>query len=93
MKYFYISLLLSITFLVVGAVASIEQDYSDSVTQTKIIEEEALTLQDESPKQTAGEIIVEVLKSISIGISLAVIIIFIYATVIVIWHKFLEIIL
>lgn len=93
MKYFHISLLLSITFLVVGTVASIEQDHSDSVAQTEIIEEDASALQDESPKQTAGEIILEVLKSISIGIGLAVIIIFIYATVIVIWHKFLEIIL
>ena len=88
MKYFYISLLFSITFLIVGAVASIEQDHSDSVAQTEQIEENVLTVQDESPKQTTGEIILEVLKSISIGIGLAVIIIFIYATIIVIWHKY-----
>ena len=94
MKYFYISLVLSITLLVVGTVASIEQNHSDSVTQTEQIEEDSeITLPDESTKPTTGEIILDVLKSITIGIGLAVIIIFIYATVIVIWHKFLEIIL
>jgi len=94
MKYFYISLLLSITLLVVGTVASIEQNHSDSVAQTEQIEEDSeITLPDESTKPTTGEIILDVLKSITIGIGLAVIIIFIYATVIVIWHKFLEIIL
>ena len=94
MKYFYISLLLSITLLVVGTVASIEHNHSDSVTQTEQIEEDSeITLPDESTKPTTGEIILDVLKSITIGIGLAVIIIFIYATVIVIWHKFLEIIL
>ena len=94
MKYFYISLLLSITLLVVGTVASIEQNHSDSVAQTEQIEEDSeITLPDESTKPTTGEIILNVLKSITIGIGLAVIIIFIYATVIVIWHKFLEIIL
>lgn len=94
MKYFYISLLLSITLLVVGTVASIEQNHSDSVAQTEQIEEDSeITLPDESTKPTTGEIILDVLKSITIGIGLAVIIIFIYATVIVIWYKFLEIIL
>ena len=94
MKYFYISLLLSITLLVVGTVASIEQNHSDSIAQTEQIEEDSeITLPDESTKPTIGEIILDVLKSITIGIGLAVIIIFIYATVIVIWHKFLEIIL
>ena len=94
MKYFYISLLLSITLLVVGTVASIEQNHSDSVAQTEQIEEDSeITLPDESTKPTTGEIILDVLKSITSGIGLAVIIIFIYATVIVIWHKFLEIIL
>jgi len=94
MKYFYISLLLSFTLLVVGTVASIEQNHSDSVAQTEQIEEDSeITLPDESTKPTTGEIILDVLKSITIGIGLAVIIIFIYATVIVIWHKFLEIIL
>lgn len=94
MKYFYISLLLSITLLVVGTVASIEQNHSDSVAQTEQIEEDSeITLPDESTKPTTGEIILDELKSISIGIGLAVVIIFIYATVIVIWHKFLEIIL
>ena len=94
MKYFYISLLLSITLLVVGTVASIEQNHSDSVAQTEQIEEDSeITLPDESTKPTTGEIILDVLKSITLGIGLAVIIIFIYATVIVIWHKFLEIIL
>ena len=94
MKYFYISLLLSITLLVVGTVASIEQNHSDSVAQTEQIEEDSeITLPDESTKPSTGEIILDVLKSITIGIGLAVIIIFIYATVIVIWHKFLEIIL
>ena len=94
MKYFYISLVLSITLLVVGTVASIEQNHSDSVAQTEQIEEDSeITLPDESTKPTTGEIILDVLKSITIGIGLAVIIIFIYATVIVIWHKFLEIIL
>ena len=94
MKYFYISLLLSITLLVVGTVASIEQNHIDSVAQTEQIEEDSeITLPDESTKPTTGEIILDVLKSITIGIGLAVIIIFIYATVIVIWHKFLEIIL
>ena len=94
MKYFYISLLLSITLLVVGTVASIEQNHSDSIAQTEQIEEDSeITLPDESTKPTTGEIFLDVLKSITIGIGLAVIIIFIYATVIVIWHKFLEIIL
>lgn len=94
MKLFYISLLLSITLLVVGTVASIEQNHSDSIAQTEQIEEDSeITLPDESTKPTIGEIILDVLKSITIGIGLAVIIIFIYATVIVIWHKFLEIIL
>ena len=94
MKFFYISLLLSITLLVVGTVASIEQNHSDSIAQTEQIEEDSeITLPDESTKPTIGEIILDVLKSITIGIGLAVIIIFIYATVIVIWHKFLEIIL
>ena len=94
MKYFYISLLLSITLLVVGTVASIEQNHSNSVAQTEQIEEDSeITLPDESTKPTTGEIILDVLKSITVGIGLAVIIIFIYATVIVIWHKFLEIIL
>ena len=78
----------------VGTVASIEQNHSDSVAQTEQIEEDSeITLPDESTKPTTGEIILDVLKSITIGIGLAVIIIFIYATVIVIWHKFLEIIL
>lgn len=94
MKYFYISLLLSITLIVVGTVVSIEQNHRDSVAQTEQIEEDCeIILQDESTKPTTGKIILDVLKSISIGIGLAVIIIFIYAIIIVIWHKFFEIIL
>ena len=56
MKYFYISLFLSITFLVIGTAASIEQKHSKAKAETELMESQDLQ-DDDAPevKLTFGE--------------------------------------
>lgn len=56
MKYFYISLFLSITFIVIGTAASIEQKHSKAKAETELMEYQDLQ-DDDAPelKLTFGE--------------------------------------
>ena len=49
MKYFYISLFLSITYLVIGTAASIEQKHSKAKAETELMESQDLQ-DDDAPE-------------------------------------------
>ena len=90
MKYFYISLFLSITFLVIGTAASIEQKHSAAKAQAELLEEDG-----EAPEVelTFGEKCLQALCSFLTGLAIVVVIFFLYAIAIIVFHKFFELII
>lgn len=94
MKLFYISLFMSISLLVIGVALSIEQKNEEPVVQTELVEGSS-TIEncDEVQEQTVGQIILKAITAIFVGISLAVIIFFLFAVAVIVWDRFFEIIL
>lgn len=90
MKYFYISLFLSISFLVIGTAASIEQKHSAAKAQEELLEEDG-----EAPEVelTFGEKCLQALCSFLTGMAIVVVIFFLYAIAIIVFHKFFELII
>lgn len=91
MKYFYISLFLSITFLVIGTAASIEQKHSKAKAETELME----SPDDDTPevKLTFGEKCLQAISSFLTGLAIVVVIFFLYAIAIIVFTKFFEIII
>ena len=94
MKYFYISLFLSITFLVIGTAASIEQKHSKAIAETELMESQDLQ-DDDAPevKLTFGEKCLQAISSFLTGLAIVVVIFFLYAIAIIVFTKFFEIII
>ena len=94
MKYFYISLFLSITFLVIGTAASIEQKHSKAKAETELMEYQDLQ-DDDAPevKLTFGENCLQAISSFLTGLAIVVVIFFLYAIAIIVFTKFFEIII
>lgn len=90
MKYFYISLFLSITFLVIGTAASIEQKHSKAKAETELMESQDLHPE---VKLTFGEKCLQAISSFLTGLAIVVVIFFLYAIAIIVFTKFFEIII
>ena len=94
MKYFYISLFLSISFLVIGTAVSIEQKHSAAKAQAELLKAQELQ-EDDAPKVelTFGEKCLQALCSFLTGMAIVVVIFFLYAIAITVFQKFFELII
>ena len=94
MKYFYISLFLSISFLVIGTAVSIEQKHSAAKAQAELLKAQELQ-EDDTPESelTFGEKCLQALCSFLTGMAIVVVIFFLYAIAIIVFHKFFELII
>lgn len=94
MKYFYISLFLSISFLVIGTAVSIEQKHSAAKAQAELLKAQELQ-EDDAPEAelTFGEKCLQALCSFLTGMAIVVVIFFLYAIAIIVFQKFFELII
>ena len=94
MKYFYLSLFLSITFLVIGFAASVEQKHSEAKAQAELIESENSQLdEDQEDEKTFGQICLSAIAAFFKGMAVVIIIFFLYALSVVVFTKFFELLL
>ena len=94
MKYFYISLFLSISFLVIGTAVSIEQKHSAAKAQAELLKAQELQ-EDDAPEAelTFGEKCLQALCSFLTGMAIVVVIFFLYVIAIIVFQKFFELII
>ena len=94
MKYFYISLFLSISFLVIGTAVSIKQKHSAAKAQAELLKAQELQ-EDDAPEAelTFGEKCLQALCSFLTGMAIVVVIFFLYAIAIIVFQKFFELII
>ena len=94
MKYFYISLFLSISFLVIGTAVSIEHKHSAAKAQAELLKAQELQ-EDDAPEAelTFGEKCLQALCSFLTGMAIVVVIFFLYAIGIIVFQKFFELII
>ena len=94
MKYFYISLFLSISFLVIGTAVSIEQRHSAAKAQAELLKAQELQ-EDDAPEAelTFGEKCLQALCSFLTGMAIVVVIFFLHAIAIIVFQKFFELII
>ena len=94
MKYFYISLFLSMSFLVIGTAVSIEQKHSAAKAQAELLKAQELQ-EDDAPEAelTFGEKCLQALCSFLTGMAIVVVIFFLYVIAIIVFQKFFELII